>query len=107
MPEPQSMFPDNPLECGDCGVHFAITPDMAMTTDGLACPECGGKRMYFGQPSPVQSEGTLRDMVDSDTQKDEGGNPLGEGTIMGGDGEVPAMTGSGRGRDNFMHSAWG
>ncbi len=37
-------------------------------------------------------------MVDSDTQKDQGGNPLGEGTIMGGHPEQPAWR-----RDNFMH----
>jgi hypothetical protein len=38
-------------------------------------------------------------MVDSDSQKDQGGNPLGEGTIMGSDGERPAGK-----RDNYMHS---
>jgi hypothetical protein len=38
-------------------------------------------------------------MVDTDTQKDQGGNPLGEGTIMGNDGERPYFK-----RDNFMHS---
>lgn len=43
-------------------------------------------------------------MVDSDSQTDQGGNPLGEGTIMGSDGEVPFQTGS-RGRDNYMHGS--
>lgn len=38
-------------------------------------------------------------MVDSDSQKDQGGNPLGEGTIMGRDGEKPIWK-----RDNYMHS---
>lgn len=87
----------DPVRCSECNVHFAITP--GMVTDGLACPECGGKRLFRDQPSPTQSDGTLRDMVDSDTQIDQGGNPLGEGTIMGTDGERPAFK-----RDNFMHS---
>jgi hypothetical protein len=38
-------------------------------------------------------------MVDSDSQKDQGGNPLGEGTIVGQDGEDPRGK-----RDNYMHS---
>lgn len=87
----------DPVRCSECNVHFAITP--GMVTDGLACPECGGRRLFRDQPSPTQSDGTLRDMVDSDTQIDQGGNPLGEGTIMGTDGERPAYK-----RDNFMHS---
>jgi hypothetical protein len=52
------------------------------------------------QPSPTQSDGTLRDMVDSDTQVDQGGNPLGEGTIMMADGERNQFK-----RDNYMHSS--
>jgi DNA-directed RNA polymerase subunit M/transcription elongation factor TFIIS len=43
-------------------------------------------------------------MVDSDSQVDQGGNPLGEGTIVGADGETPLNTGN-RGRDNYMHSS--
>lgn len=54
--------------------------------------------MLREQPSPTQSDGTLRNMVDSDTGKDQGGNPLGEGTIMGSDGEQPVWK-----RDNYMH----
>lgn len=85
-----------PVRCENCGAHFALSPGHA--TDGLACSECGGTRLFRDQPSPTQSDGTLRDMVDSDSQKDMGGNPLGEGTIMGTDGEQPAYK-----RDNFMH----
>ncbi len=81
----------------ECGHHFTISPGEIST--GTACPDCGGKRMFRTQPSPVQSEGTLRDMVDSDSQKDQGGNPLGEGTIMG-DGEKAAQF-----RDNYTHSS--
>lgn len=39
-------------------------------------------------------------MVDSDSQIDQGGNPLGEGTIMGRDGELSPEK-----RDNFMHGS--
>lgn len=37
--------------------------------------------MFRMQPNPVQSEGTLRDMVDMETGKDAGGNPDGEGIL--------------------------
>lgn len=91
---------DGTIRCSDCGTHFSLGPGGAGgSTDGMACPECGGKRMFMEQPSPTQSDGTLRDMVDSDTQIDQGGNPLGEGTIMGVDGERNQFV-----RDNFMHS---
>lgn len=42
--------------------------------------------------------------MDSDSQVDQGGNPLGEGAIVGADGEVPLDTGN-RGRDNYMHGS--
>lgn len=85
------------VQCEDCSHHFVLSPgDISGAT---ACPDCGGKRFFRDQPSPTQSDGTLRDMVDSDTQKDQGGNPLGEGTIMGDHPEQPAWR-----RDNFMHS---
>jgi predicted nucleic acid-binding Zn-ribbon protein len=90
------------LQCGDCGAHFQTTPSGSI--DGAACSECGGKRFFFNQPNPVNSEGTLRDMVDSDSQKDQGGNPLGEGTIVGTDGEQNPGA-STHGMDNFMHGS--
>lgn len=89
---------DYPLECADCSAHFNLDP--AGDIAGAACSECGGSRFFRGQVPPVHSEGTLRDMVDSDSQKDQGGNPLGEGTIMGNDGEKPFGQ-----RDNFMHGS--
>src|SRR5665213_2898891 len=87
---------DFPVQCGDCGAHFQMDP--SGNVQGAACSECGGKRFFMDQPSPTHSDGTLRDMVDSDTQIDQGGNPLGEGTIMGTDAEQPMGK-----RDNFMH----
>src|SRR5881394_525484 len=85
------------VQCEDCFHHFQLDP--RGDVQGAACPDCGGTRMLREQPSPVLPDGTLRDMVDSDTQKDQGGNPLGEGTIMGNDGEKPLGM-----RDNQMHS---
>ena len=90
------------LSCQNCGTHYVLSPGDNLNgavTDGMACEQCGGKRFFRNQPSPTQSDGTLRNMVDSDTQIDQGGNPLGEGTIMGTDGERPFDK-----RDNFMHS---
>lgn len=92
---------DITLRCGDCGAHFVTSPSGSI--DDAACSECGGKRFFRNQPSPTNSDGTLRDMVDSDSQKDQGGNPLGEGTIMGDDGEQ-SLAASTHQRDNFMHS---
>jgi DNA-directed RNA polymerase subunit RPC12/RpoP len=67
------------MQCADCSHHFQTTPrgDIQIS----ACPDCGGKRMFRMQPNPVQSEGTLRDMVDMETGKDAGGNPDGEGIL--------------------------
>jgi DNA-directed RNA polymerase subunit M/transcription elongation factor TFIIS len=84
------------VRCGDCGAHFNVDPSGDMQS--AACEGCGGNRFFRDQPSPTQSDGTLRNMVDSDTQIDSGGNPLGEGTIMGSDGERPGWK-----RDNYMH----
>lgn len=85
------------VQCENCNSHFVLSPgDVSGAT---ACPDCGGTRFYRDQPSPVRSDGDLRDMVDPISQKDQGGNPLGEGTIMGSDGERPAFK-----RDNYMHS---
>lgn len=67
------------LECGDCSHHFQISPRGEVQVG--ACPDCGGKRLFRMQPNPVQSEGTLRNMVDMETGKDAGGNPDGEGIL--------------------------
>lgn len=84
------------VSCENCGTHYQISPqDIAQ---GGGCPTCGHERFYRDQPSPLDSEMAQRDMVDSISQKDQGGNPLGEGTIMGRDGERPLIK-----RDNFMH----
>lgn len=66
-------------QCEDCGHHFQISPRGEIQLG--ACPDCGGKRMFRMQPNPVQSEGTLRNMVDMETGKDAGGNPDGEGIL--------------------------
>ena len=67
------------VQCEDCGHHFQISPRGEIQLG--ACPDCGGKRMFRMQPNPVQSEGTLRNMVDMETGKDAGGNPDGEGIL--------------------------
>lgn len=86
-------------ECDNCSAHYTTTDGTKEVQIG-GCPDCGGNvRPYREQPSPTQSNGTLRNMVDSDTQTDAGGNPLKEGTIMGDDGERPPWK-----RDNYMHS---
>lgn len=66
-------------QCEDCGHHFQISPRGEIQLG--ACPDCGGKRLFRMQPNPVQSEGTLRNMVDMETGKDTGGNPDGEGIL--------------------------
>lgn len=100
------MDGQDPIRCGECNVHFQISP--GQVTDGLACPECGGKRFFRDQPSTISPEmpgpdsGSLRDMIGdaaSGMTSPTGGNPLQEGTIMGNEGEQPASK-----RDNFMHS---
>jgi 8-oxo-dGTP diphosphatase len=65
------------LRCQDCNHHFLLTPSGVV--GGGACPNCGGKRMERDQPSPLHSDGELRNMVDPDTGMDMGGNPLMEG----------------------------
>lgn len=67
------------MQCQDCDHHFQISPRGEI--QGGACPDCGGKRLFRMQPNPVQSEGTLRNMVDMETGKDAGGNPDGEGIL--------------------------
>lgn len=67
------------FQCADCGVHLQTTP--RGDVQGAACPDCGGKRLFRMQPNPVQSEGTLRNMVDMETGKDAGGNPDGTGIL--------------------------
>src|SRR5208282_2280826 len=67
------------MQCEDCSHHFQISPRGEVQVG--ACTDCGGKRMFRMQPNPVQSEGTLRNMVDMETGKDAGGNPDGEGIL--------------------------
>lgn len=67
------------VQCEDCGHHFQVSPRGEVQLG--ACPDCGGKRMFRMQSNPVQSEGTLRNMVDMETGKDAGGNPDGEGIL--------------------------
>lgn len=66
-------------QCEDCGHHFQVSPRGEIQLG--ACPDCGGKRLFRMQPNPVQSEGTLRNMIDMETGKDAGGNPDGEGIL--------------------------
>lgn len=86
-----------PVRCQDCNHHFLV--DAQHVVNGLSCDNCGSQRLERDQPSPTKSDGELRDMVDPITQEDQGGNPLGEGTIMGSDGERPHNK-----RDNYMHA---
>lgn len=86
------------VQCGQCGAHFQMDP--AGSVQDAACSECGGNRFFRSQPSPTQSDGALRDQVDMSVGgKDQGGNSLGQGAIVGNDGERPAGK-----RDNYMHS---
>lgn len=81
------MLPDSSnggrdVACSDCGAHFKTLQDgNSGGMVGGACPECGGTRMFDHQPNPVESDGTLRNLVDMDTGADAGGMPLMEGTI--------------------------
>lgn len=54
-----------------------ISPDGA--SQGVACERCGGKRLEPDQPSPLHSDGDLRNMVDPGIGLDQGGNPNQEG----------------------------
>lgn len=65
------------VHCADCDTTFALTPDGA--TQSAACPHCGGTRLERDQPSPTNSDGDLRNMVDPSTGLDQGGNPNQEG----------------------------
>lgn len=87
-----------PVQCGDCGHKFMVGANHVV--DGLACDNCGGQNLERDQVSPTRPDGDLRDMVDPISQKDQGGNPLGEGTIVGRDGERPPHA-----RDNYMHAS--
>ena len=75
---------DDILQCADCGAHFTTDP-RGGDIQGAACSECGGTRFNRSQPSPVNSDGALRNMVDmSSGGIDRGGNPMGEGMITAG-----------------------
>lgn len=66
-----------PVHCQDCDTSFLLSPDGM--TQGAACANCGGTRLERDQPSPTNSDGDLRNMVDPATQLDQGGNPSQEG----------------------------
>ena len=66
-------------QCEDCGRTLQISPRGEL--QGVACPDCGGQRFFRMQPNPVQSDGAIRNQVNMDTGKDEGGNPDGEGIL--------------------------
>lgn len=87
-----------PVQCVDCGHKFLV--DAQHVVDGVGCDNCGGHNLERDQVSPTRPDGELRDMVDPISQEDQGGNPLGTGTIMGRDGERPPHA-----RDNYMHSS--
>jgi DNA-directed RNA polymerase subunit RPC12/RpoP len=65
------------VHCADCDHTFLLSPDGA--TASAACPSCGGKRLERDQPSPTNSDGDLRNMVDPGIGLDQGGNPHQEG----------------------------
>ncbi len=72
-----------PMTCGDCGVHLQIDPEGDV--GNAACPQCGGKRFFRTQPSPVKDdltgENIMKNMPDAGGGLDTGGNPLQEGAI--------------------------
>jgi predicted RNA-binding Zn-ribbon protein involved in translation (DUF1610 family) len=71
-----------PIHCQDCNAHFLLSN--ADVTHGVSCPQCGSTgRLERDQPSPTNSDGDLRDMVDPSTGLDQGGNPLQEGMLGG------------------------
>lgn len=72
--------------CLDCNANFLVSPGVVVSG---ACPHCGGKRLERDQPSPTHSDGELRNMVNPDTGMDQGGNPLMEGILGGGEGWQP------------------
>jgi predicted nucleic acid-binding Zn-ribbon protein len=69
-------------QCDDCGHSFYVPgTNLPLVIEG-GCPECGGNsRPEPDQPSPVNSDGDLRNMVDPYTGDDTGGNPLQEGIL--------------------------
>lgn len=89
---------DEYVQCANCAHHFTVAP--GEIADSVSCPDCGTPEAFRTQPSPTNSDGSMRDMVDPISQKDQGGNPLGEGSIMYPSAEQPAWR-----RDNFMHGA--
>lgn len=68
--------------CDDCGHSFYVPgQNQPLIIEG-GCPECGGNaRPERDQPSPVRSDGVLRNMVDPWTGDDQGGNPMQEGIL--------------------------
>lgn len=87
MPDGLDAFNQSPgvgVQCGDCGAHYLLSP--SGDVDNAACEDCGGKRFFRTQPSPVHDdlsgENTLKDMPPAGGGPDTGGNPLGEGSIV-------------------------
>src|ERR1017187_574507 len=64
------------VECQDCSAHFQTDPRGDIQSG--PCPDCGGTRMLLHQPSPTQSDGTIRNMPEAGGE-DPGGNPEGTG----------------------------
>ncbi len=92
------------MQCEDCGHHFQISPRGEVQVG--ACPDCGGKRLFRMQPNPVQSEGTLRNMVDMETGKDAGGNPDGEGILAPPSGRAILTAFTGEDVTTCSHCGW-
>lgn len=63
------------IECPDC--HFTAGPAEAASNGGT-CPNCS--RPYRDQPTPLNSEMSMRDMPEPGME-DSGGNPLQEGML--------------------------
>jgi hypothetical protein len=87
MPDGIDAFNQSPgigVTCGDCSAHFDLDP--AGDVAGSACSECGGKRFFRTQPSPVHDDlsgdNIMKDMPPAGGGPDTGGNPLGEGSII-------------------------
>lgn len=69
-------------QCENCTRRFFVP---GAGVEEVACPSCGGQMQpERDQPSGVNSDGDLRNMVDPYTGVDQGGSPDTEG-ILGGD----------------------
>src|SRR4051812_42413185 len=80
------------MECPNC--RYVTTLGQA-SVEG-SCPQCG-HQPELDQPSPSTTDFQAFGMPDPGEDDGNQGNPLAEGTIMGSDGEKPALK-----RDNWM-----